>query len=187
LAIAKKIQRFLCNVHRKILLEESMPARSRLQGALASGFAGSWRIAGNPQITTSLLTDRRRTTRNWMWRRICVMDSHVLINNQRPRGQRCYLWGILFPVQYLLTVRRDRQHPFLRFHCMQYLLLFALLIPLAIWNDKHVSNIASIAFVVLLIGWLVAMIQAGRRKMFKLPVLGRIAERLASGTKSSSE
>jgi len=70
---------------------------------------------------------------------------------------------------------------------MQYLLLFALLIPLAIWNDKHVSNIASIAFVVLLIGWLVAMIQAGRRKMFKPPVLGRIAERLASGTKSSSE
>jgi uncharacterized membrane protein len=116
-----------------------------------------------------------------------VMDSSVPISNQRPRGQRCYLWGILFPVQYLLTVRRDRQEPFLRFHCMQCLLLFALLIPLAIWNDKHVSNIGSIVFLVLVIGWLIAMIQAGRRKMFKLPVLGRIAERLASGTESWPE
>ena len=103
----------------------------------------------------------------------------MLISNERPRGQRCYIWGILFPVLYLSTVRRDRQDPFLRFHCMQCLLLFALWIPLGIWNNKHASSIASIAFIVLVIAWLIAMVQAGRRKMFNLPVLGQIAERLA--------
>jgi uncharacterized membrane protein len=110
------------------------------------------------------------------------MEPQVFISTELPRGQRCYLWGVLFPVLYLSTVRRNRQHPFLRFHCIQCLLIFALLIPLAYWNDKHVSNIASIGFVVLLVGWLVAMIQAGRRKMFKLPLLGEIAVRLASGS-----
>jgi len=115
------------------------------------------------------------------------MEPQLVVGTERPRGYRCYLWGILFPVLYLLSVRRDRQNLFLRFHCIQCLLLFALLIPLAYWNSNHVSTIGSIAFLVLLVGLVVAMIQAGRRKMFKLPVLGRIAERLASGIKSPSE
>ena len=62
-----------------------------------------------------------------------------------------------------------------------------LLALLIYWNDKHESAMGSIVFLVLLIGWLVAMIQAGRRKMFKLPVLGSIAERIASGTRIPSE
>ena len=115
------------------------------------------------------------------------MEPQLLISTEQPRGQYCYLWGILFPIIYLLSIRRDRQHPFLRFHCIQCLLLFALLIPLACWDGTQVSKIASIAFLVLLVGWLVAMIQAGRRKMFKLPVLGSIAERIASGTRIPSE
>ena len=115
------------------------------------------------------------------------MDPQDLIETERPRGQICYAWRVLFPVQYLLTVRRDRQHPFLRFHCIQCLLLMGLLALLIYWNDKHESAMGSVAFLVLLIGWLVAMIQAERRKMFKLPVLGRIAELLASGSKSSSK
>jgi uncharacterized membrane protein len=67
---------------------------------------------------------------------------------------------------------------------MQCLLLFAPLIPLMAWTNKHVSNAASIAWVVWTIGWLVAMIQARRGKLFRLPVLGRIAERLAFGVRS---
>lgn len=107
-------------------------------------------------------------------------------STDRPRGHVCYALGVLFPVVYLSFVRRGRQHPFLRFHCMQCLLLFALLTPLALWNSKHVSSIASIAFAVFMVGWLVAMIQAGRGRMFKLPVLGRMAERLSSGVKARS-
>jgi uncharacterized membrane protein len=111
------------------------------------------------------------------------MESGLVTGTDRSRGHICYLWGVLFPLVYLSSVRRDRQDPFLRFHCIQSLLLFALLIPLAYWNSKH----GSIAFVVLIVGWLVAMNQAGRGKMYKLPVLGRIAERLAFGVKSLSE
>lgn len=107
-------------------------------------------------------------------------------STDRPRGHICYVFGVFFPVLYLSFVRRGRQHPFLRFHCMQCLLIFALLIPLELWNSKHVSNAASFAFVILIIGWLVAMIQAGGGKMFKLPVLGGIAERLSSGVKVPS-
>jgi uncharacterized membrane protein len=108
-------------------------------------------------------------------------------STDRTRGHICYCFGVLFPVVYLSFVRRDRQQPFLRFHCMQCLLLFALLTPLWFWKSKHLSNTASIAYVVLMIGYLVATIQAGRGRMFKLPVLGRIAERLSSGVKSSFE
>jgi uncharacterized membrane protein len=115
------------------------------------------------------------------------MEPQVLVSTEQPRGHRCYLFGILFPVQYLLLVRRDRQNPFLRFHCIQCLLLFALLTPLFYWTDKHESKTASIAVVVLIFGYLVAMIQAGRRKMCKLPVLGGIADRLSSGSNALSE
>jgi uncharacterized membrane protein len=66
---------------------------------------------------------------------------------------------------------------------MQCLLLWVLLIPLIYWTGKHESKIASMVFVVLILVYLVAMIQAGRRKMCKLPVLGGIAERLSSGSK----
>lgn len=95
-----------------------------------------------------------------------------------PRGQQCYVFGVLFPLLYLVSVRRDRQHPFLRFHCIQCLLIFALLIPLIYWNNKDVSGFTGIGELLLFVGYFVALIQAGRRKMFKLPVLGGIAERL---------
>jgi uncharacterized membrane protein len=58
--------------------------------------------------------------------------------------------------------------------------------PIWWWDEKHVTNFASsIAFLALVVGWLVAMIQAGRGKTFKLPVLGQIAERIALGVKKS--
>jgi uncharacterized membrane protein len=109
------------------------------------------------------------------------------VGAQRPRGHLCYLWGVLFPVEYLLLNRRDQQHPFLRFNCIQCLLLIALLIPLFYWSDKSASGIASLAFLIVLFAYFVAMIQAGRRKMCKLPVVGDIAERLTSTLKPPSE
>jgi uncharacterized membrane protein len=120
------------------------------------------------------------------------METQVDTGTERPSGRICYVWGIIYPLVYLASVPRDRQQPFLRFHCVQCLLLFAFLGPLAYLGpfasgNTKLSNIASIAFLILTVGWLVAMIQAGRGKKFKLPVLGNIAERLATRVQSSSE
>lgn len=111
---------------------------------------------------------------------VCVMETLADISTERPNGWNCYAWGIVYPVLYLSCTRRDRQHPFLRFHCIQCLLLFALMMSSMYLSDKYAVKIASVAFVFLFISWLMAMVQAGRRKLFRLPVLGAIAERLAS-------
>jgi uncharacterized membrane protein len=114
------------------------------------------------------------------------MESQLAADPER-HGWVCYIFGVLYPAWYLSFVRHNRQHPFARFHCMQCLLLFALLLPFVLWGDKLRSNIALFAYAILMVGWLIAMIQAGRGKMFKLPVLGSIAERIASSTKISGE
>ncbi len=96
-------------------------------------------------------------------------------------GRICYLFGVLFPLLYLFTVPHKR-NPFLRFHSFQSLLLFSLLLP---WTFVRILDVSSVepamAFVplVVFVGWLVSMIQAGRGKMFRLPLLGAVADWLA--------
>ena len=93
---------------------------------------------------------------------------------EKPRsGAICYVFGVVYPLLYLLSVPKRRQQPFLRFHCIQCLLLFALMCPLA-WCGRF-SKVADVAFPILAIGWLVAIIQAQRGKTFKLPLLGQLA------------
>jgi uncharacterized membrane protein len=94
---------------------------------------------------------------------------------ESPSGAICYLFGILFPLTYLLGTRRDRQKRFLRFHCIQCLVLFLLWTPLLFAHRTALtSSVGSLLFV----GWLVALIQAKRRKLFHLPLIGWLAERL---------
>lgn len=89
---------------------------------------------------------------------------------ERPSdGAICYLFGILFPMVYLLWVPRRKQQRFLRFHSIQCLMLFALIGPL-VWLER-LEKIAVVGVSLLLIGWLVAVIQAGRGKILKLPIL----------------
>lgn len=102
-------------------------------------------------------------------------QSDTGTTDDTPYGGICYIFGVLFPLLYLLSVPRERQHRFLRFHCFQCLLLFALLMPLMFVQWRPLSFVSF----VLIVGWLVAMIQARRRKMFHLPLLGYLAERLA--------
>ena len=57
------------------------------------------------------------------------------MTRSNPQTVRCVaafvkLFGVLYPLLYLLSVPRDRQNRFLRFHCFQCLFLFALLLPL---------------------------------------------------------
>ena len=87
------------------------------------------------------------------------------------------MFGVLFPLLYLLIHRRDQQITFLRFHCIQCLILFLLWVPFMLFRFGP-TYISSVGFLLGLVGWLVAMIQAKRRKLFHLPLIGWVAERL---------
>ncbi len=102
-----------------------------------------------------------------------------LPGDELPNAGICYAFGVLYPVLYLLSVPRAKQNRFLRFHCFQCLFLFAILVPLLSVTSGPVSRVSEIVGPVLFIAWIVAMIQASRRKMFRLPLFGNIADRLA--------
>jgi uncharacterized membrane protein len=92
-------------------------------------------------------------------------------------GAFCYGFGALVPLVYLSTVPRHAQDPFLRFHCIECLLLFFLAAPLLALKVVSVD----LCFVVLLLwiaGYFLAMLQAGRGKRFHLPLIGWVAEHL---------
>jgi uncharacterized membrane protein len=110
-----------------------------------------------------------------IWSLTMTNQSDAGVANDTPNGGICYIFGALYPLLYLLSIPRERQHRFLRFHCFQCLLLFALLVPLLYVKWRPVNYVS----LVLIVGWLVAMIQARRRKIFRLPLLGYLAERLA--------
>jgi uncharacterized membrane protein len=112
------------------------------------------------------------------------MESQTDASAEQPSFVSCYIYGILFPVYYLLSVRRNQQHPRIRFHCIQSLLLFTFLGASIYWCDKHSSILAGFVLSVLYVEWMVALVQSMRRKMFKLPFLGTIAEHLASNTQN---
>lgn len=104
-------------------------------------------------------------------------DQH---DEEVPNGGVCYAFGIVFPLIYLLTVRRDRQNPFLCFHCIQCFLLFLAFEPLLIYTESHPHGLISeIGFLLFIVIWVVTLIQAHRRKRFHLPIIGSIAERLS--------
>ena len=104
--------------------------------------------------------------------------EQVKVAEETPRGSICYLFGVLFPLLYLLTVSRKKQNSFLRFHCIQCLLLFLLWTPFLFLQHGLPGYISSVGFLLCSVGWVVAMVQARRRKQFHLPVIGLVAERL---------
>ena len=106
-------------------------------------------------------------------------NEEIKPTNGALRGSICYVFGVLFPLLYLLSVSRDRQNRFLRFHCFQCLFLFALLLPLLFVRSGVLRYVSALACPLLLVGWIVAMIQARRGKMFHLLLLGYFADRLA--------
>jgi len=102
-------------------------------------------------------------------------DNDGMPTNDTQNGGICYAFGVLYPLLYLLSVFREKQHRFLRFHCFQCLFLFAILVPLLYVRSRLVSFVC----LILVVGWLVAMVQARSGKMFRLPLLGYQADRLA--------
>jgi uncharacterized membrane protein len=102
-------------------------------------------------------------------------ENEAKPTNDKLNGGICYVFGVLYPLLYLLSVSRERQQRFLRSHCFQCLFLFGLLVPLLYVRWRPLSILS----LILIIGWIVAMIQARRGKMFRLPLLGYLADRLA--------
>lgn len=106
-------------------------------------------------------------------------DDETKPRNDAQRGSICYVFGVLYPALYLLSVPRKKQDRFYRFHCFQCLFLFALLVPLLLAKSGPVSYVSEFLCPILLVGWIIALIQAQKGKMFHLPLLGYLADRLA--------
>lgn len=105
--------------------------------------------------------------------RVLAVLSHVIC----PCGI-CYAWGIVFPVPYLFTRRRNRQNPFLRFHCIQCLILFPLGALCNVAQKGWLGNVSAVAFLVILVCYFVALSKAARHEQFRLPLVSALAERL---------
>ena len=74
-----------------------------------------------------------------------------------------------------ISVSRAKQHRFIRFHCFQGLFLFALLVP-SVYSRARPATLVSL---ILIVGWVVATIQARKGKTFHFPLLGHLAGGLA--------
>jgi uncharacterized membrane protein len=103
------------------------------------------------------------------------------VTEPNPSGALCYAFGILFPILYLLTRSRRESNYFLRFHCFQCLLLWGMYWVLFLLSHfSHLKLAIAALYVLGLVAWLTAWIMASRRKMFRLPFIGALAELLAS-------
>jgi uncharacterized membrane protein len=108
-------------------------------------------------------------------------DQGKLATDENPNSGICYVFGILFPLVYLLSVRREKQNEFLRFNSFQCLLILAPLLFFGFvdfptgWPEK----LGGIGFLVCIVALFTAMIQAWRRKWLYLPAIGTMAKWLA--------
>src|ERR1035438_3847172 len=94
-------------------------------------------------------------------------------------GALCYAFGILVPLLYLSSTKLRRSSAFLRFHCCQCLVLFCVWIPLNFVRVRTVQPVLTLLSLLCLVAWVTAMVKAGRGKMFRIPGIGALAERLA--------
>jgi uncharacterized membrane protein len=97
---------------------------------------------------------------------------------ESPNAGICYAWGILFPLVYLLTRRRNRQDTSLRFHCIQCLILFLLMALCLPFHKGWWENISAVAFPVFAVAYFVVLYKAVSHKRFRLPLISAFAEKL---------
>jgi uncharacterized membrane protein len=99
-------------------------------------------------------------------------------------GVRCYLAGILFPIIYL-TNEPYKSNRFVRFHAFQSIVFTSIWVVLNITltyirpGPGWFSSLLSSLWLLFLVLWLLLMFKASRGQMFKLPLLGDLAARLA--------
>ena len=96
-------------------------------------------------------------------------------------GLLCYVLGWVSGIVFLL---REKENEFVRFHAFQSLLTF---LPLSViaWILRHIPIVgwvlAGLVWILILILWLVLMFKAYKGEMYKLPIVGDIAEKQIRG------
>ncbi|WP_348265286.1 hypothetical protein P8935_12235 [Telmatobacter sp. DSM 110680] len=100
------------------------------------------------------------------------------LGDDLPNAGICYAWGVVFPVVYLFTRARNRQNAFLRFHCIQCLILFALGGLCNVSRKGWLGDVSGVAFLVIFVCYFIALSQAAQHKQFRLPLISMLAERL---------
>jgi uncharacterized membrane protein len=103
----------------------------------------------------------------------------VQTRDSAANGAVCYVFGILVPLVYLSSAKLRKSSAFLRFHCFQCLLLYCVWIPLFFVHVRAIQPVLSLLWLLCLVAWVMAMVKADRGKMFRIPGIGALAERLA--------
>lgn len=106
-------------------------------------------------------------------------SADVQTKESAPNAAICYLFGILVPLLYLSSAKLRRSNAFLRFHCLQCLLLWCVWMPTFFLRVKAVEPFLALLSLLCAVAWVAAMVQAARGKMFRIPGIGALAERLA--------
>ncbi len=96
-------------------------------------------------------------------------------------GLLCYVLGFITGIIFLLI---EKDNKFVRFHAMQSIIVFGALWILAIGIGVFISmshlwalgSLSTVIGVVELILWILLMYKAYQGEMYKLPVVGDIAE-----------
>ena len=99
--------------------------------------------------------------------------------SENVAGVFCYLAGVSFPIIYL-TMEPYKRNRFVRFHAFQSMIFFAggvfarlFIVPLV---GLRTRTVIELGFLVI---WILLMTKAYQGRMFKLPVVGDLAERYA--------
>ncbi|MBP6343699.1 MAG: DUF4870 domain-containing protein [Candidatus Omnitrophica bacterium] len=87
----------------------------------------------------------------------------------------CYLAGFITGIVFLVL---EKDNKFVRFHAMQSIILFGgiLVLQMALVFTIVLIILVPLLNILSLIMWIILMIKAYNGEMYKLPVIGKIAE-----------
>ena len=97
-------------------------------------------------------------------------------------GLLCYLLTWVTGIIFLII---EKNNKFVRFHAFQSIIVFGvlwLIYVIFIWT----VIVPIIIWIVMVISWIFLMIKAYQGKMFKVPLIGNWAEKLANGKSATS-
>jgi len=97
-------------------------------------------------------------------------------------GLLCYLLTWVTGIVFLII---EKNNKFVRFHAFQSIIVFGvlwLIYVIFIWT----FIVPIIVWIVMVISWIFLMIKAYQGKMFKVPLIGNWAEKLANGKSATS-
>lgn len=105
-------------------------------------------------------------------------SSYGIKFGQKISGVLCYLLGFLSGIIFLMLSQKDNR--FVRFHAIQSILTFLSLsmILLILMEIPSIGDIfGPLLIMISPILWILLMIKAYQGKMYKLPIIGNVAER----------